>query len=250
MAPKSINLFMWGYQPHFRIIFETLTNDVLSALGASEPGAECLLVGAKIPGHQNRNDVCVEPEDGKWDLDLFDDLLDLIEKEVVGHPSQNIFYSDAPSMRDKPENIRRDSVRLAVQKKLNDYDSANAVRSFTGPPAPVGDHYVVPVLQLPEILFQRFCPLQEPITFDIFTGHPSLIHAAMSEVLAEAHDELLRPDPGRGLTGRTKSSQEIVRRAAASFMRTLGIAIEDRNFGRLGLFERFNWELYTVVTKD
>ena len=240
MAPNSISLFMWGYQPHFRISFESLMNDVLSTLGASEPGAECLLVGAKIPGHHNPNSVCVEPEDGKWDIDLFDGLLDLIEKEVADHPSQNIFYTDEPSMRDKPEGIRRDSVRSAVQKMLERYDTANAVRSFAGPPAPVGDYYVVPVLQLPEKLFQRFLPLQEPITFNIFTGHPSLIHAATSGVLVEAHDELLRPDPGRGLIGRTKSPEEIVRRAATSFMRTPGIAIEDKNFGSPGLFERFN----------
>ena len=240
MAPKAINLFMWGYQPHFRISFENLMRGVLNAIGASESNAECLLVGARIPGRENPNGVCVEPEDGKWNIRLFDGLLDLIEKEVVGHPSQNIFYGDSPSMRDKPENIRRDSVRLAVQKMLNSYDSTNAVRSFAGPPAPVGDYYVVPVLQLPEMLFQHFPPLQEPITFNIFSGHPSLIHASKSEVLAEAHDELLRPDPGRSLVGRTKSPEEIVRRAAEVFMRTPGIAIEDKNFGNPGLFERFN----------
>jgi len=96
------------------------------------------------------------------------------------------------------------------------------------------------VLQLPDILFRSFHPLQEPIAFSIFTGHPSLIHAATSEVLKEAHDELLRPDPGQGLTGRTKSSEEIVRRAAASFMRSPGIATDDRNFGSSDLFERMN----------
>lgn len=232
---------MWAYQPHFRISFKNLMNRVLSALGASEPGAECLLVGAQIPGRQNPNGVCVEPEDGKWDIDLFDGLLDLIEEEVAGHPLQNMFYTnDEPSMRDKPEKIRCDSVRLAVQKKLNNYDSANAIRSFAGPPAPVEDHYVVPILQFPEKLFQRFRPLQEPITFDDFKGDPSLIHSAIFAVLAEAHDELLRPDPGRYLAGRTKSPEEIVRRAAVSFMCTPGIAIEDKNFGSLELFERFN----------
>ena len=231
---------MWGYQPHFRLTFESLMNNVLNALGASESGAECLLVGAKIPSRQNPNAVCIEPEDGKWNVDVFDGLLNLIEQEIANHPSQKIFYSDAPSMHDKSENIRRDSVRLSVQDMLNRYDPNNHVRSFAGPPAPVGDYYVVPVLQLPDLLFQRFRPLQEPITFNIFTGHPSLIHAAMSEILAEAHDELLRPDPGRGLAGRTKSPEEIVRRAATSFMRTPGIAIEDKNFGNPRLFERFN----------
>lgn len=221
-------------------------NDVLTSLGVTDSGAECLLVGARIPERQNLNAVCVEPEDGKWNIDLFDGLLGLIEDEVINHPSQNIFYGDAPSMQDKPENIRRDSVRLAVQKALRNYDSCEKVVSFAGRPAPVHDYYVVTVLQIPIELFQRFRPLREPVTFNIFTGHPSLIHAAVSKVLEEAHDELLRPDPGRhgapGLysVGRTKSPEEIVRRAAESFMRTPGIAIEDRSFGSPELFERFN----------
>ena len=240
MAPKSIDMFMWGYQPHFRSQFEHLMNGVLNALGVSDPGAQCLLVGARIPGRDTRYGVCIEPEDGKWKPDLFDGLLDLIENEFDKHPSQRIFYTDAPSMQDKPENIRRDSVRIAVQNMLENYDHVNDVRSFSGQPAPIAAYYVVPVLQLPAELFKRFRPLQEPISFDRFTGQPSLIHAAISKVLTEAHDELLRPDPGRVIGGRSKSPQEIIRRAAESFMHTPGIALSDKNFWSTNLFENFN----------
>ena len=240
MRGKPINLFMWGYQPHYRFQFESLMNSVLKALGVPESGAECFLIGTKIPGRPNPNGVCVEPEDGKWPIDLFDGLLDLIEAEIADHPLQKRFYGDEPSMREKPENIRRDSVRLAVQKAMKTYDSNNRVQSFAGRPAPVNDHYVAPVLQLPSALFERFRPLREPVTDGHFTGHPSLIHAAVFEVLTEANDELLRPDPGRNLAGRSRSPDEIVRRAAASFMYTPGIAIRDKTFGGRNLFERFN----------
>ena len=56
---------MWAYQPHFRLDFETRMNGVLRELGVPDAGAECLLVGARIPGCQNPNGVCVEPDDGK-----------------------------------------------------------------------------------------------------------------------------------------------------------------------------------------
>ena len=240
MPPQLIRLFMWGYQPHFQSQFERLMDKVMNTLGVPESGVECLLVGARIPGRQNPHGVCVEPEDGKWKVDLFDGLLDLIEEEVATHPLRNIVYTDAPRMEDKPENIRRDSVRIAVQKTLKHYDFDNDVCSFAGPPAPVDDYYVVPVFQLATAIFQRFRPLREPIEFNIFTGHPSLIHAAVSQVLAEAHDELLRPDPGRHLVGRTKSPEEIIGRAGETFMRTPGIAIGDKNFGSPNLLERFN----------
>ena len=239
---KSIELFMWGYQPHFRRSFEYSMNEVMEELGVSEAGAECLLVGARRPCRQNPSGVCVEPEDGKWPVDLFDALLDLIDTEVARHPRRNMFYTHEPSMRDKSEDIRRDSVRTAVQKKLGAYDLDQGVCSFVGSAVPVNDYHVVPVLQLPKELFECFPPLREPVSDDrFFTGHASLIHAAVSEVLNEAHDELLRPDPGRYLDERSRSSGEIVRRAATSFMRTFGLAIADSIYGvNRNLFERFN----------
>ncbi len=240
MRRKPINLFMWGYQQHFRFHFEFLMNDVMKELHISGTGAECLLIGAKIPGRKNPNDVCVEPEDGKWPIDLFDRLLDMIETEVTEHPLQDILYGDDPGMRDKPENIRRDSVCRAVQKALSVYDEDHGVRSFVSGSAPLGDYYIVPVLQLPNELFRRFRPLREPVTDGHFNGHASLIHATVFEVLDEARDELLRPDPGRYLVRRWRSSEEIVRRAATSFMYTPGIAVGNKNFGGLDLFERFN----------
>jgi len=239
MRDKPINLFMWGYQPHFRIQFERQAIRVLEELGVPAAGIECLLVGAKHPDHDNRNEVCVEPEDGKWPVDLFGELPNLIETEVANHPNRNMIYGDAASMRDKPENIRRDSVRRAVQKLLIEYDSSHGVASFAGRPAPVDAFYVVPVLQVPTSVFKRFRPLPKPVSDGIFSGHASLIHAALAHVLDEAHDELLRPDPGRSLL-RSRSTAEIARQAAGSFMRTPTIALKDRGFGGSELFDRFN----------
>ena len=82
MRGQAIDLFLWGYQEHFRILFKVLMDNVMKELGIPESGVECLLVGAKIPGCQNLNDVCVEPKDGKWPVELFDGLLDKIEKEI------------------------------------------------------------------------------------------------------------------------------------------------------------------------
>ena len=239
MRGKPIKLFMWGYQPHFRSQFEHQANRVMEELRVSSAAVECLIVGARRPGHDNPNDVCVEPEDGKWDPSLFDGLLGSIEAEVDRHPLQNVAYGDEPSNRDKPENIRRDSVRKAVQKALVDYDSSHRVESLAGRSAPVGDFYVVPVLQVPTSLFERFRPLPKPVSDGFFSGHASLIHAALALVLDEAHDELLRPDPGRELLP-SRSSAEIARQAAGIFMRTPTIALRDRGLGGSELFDRFN----------
>lgn len=240
MSQHSITLFMWGYQPHFRDHFEHLMNSVMKELGVHEAGSKCLLVGVKMPGADVRHEVCVEPEDGQWSLALFNGLLSSIEEIVKTHELQNIWYGDAARNRDKPENMRRDSVRQAVKSALAPYDTNAGVRSFAGAPAPVDGYHVVPILQLPNALFDRFRPLREPVTDGYYTGRPSLIHAAVNQVLSEAYDELLRPDPGRYPFGRSASPEEIVRRAASDFMYTPGIAIGGRSFDRPNLFERFN----------
>ena len=239
MRGIPIRLFMWPYQTHFRMDVETLVNEVMSELGIPEAGAECLLVGARRPDHPNPNDVCVDPEDGKWPVKLFDGLLDSVQREISNHPMQRTVFGDEPSMRDKPENIRRDSVRIAVEKALHTFDQENDVYSFAGPPAPVGDYHVVPVLQLSRALVRRFRPLREAPSFSVFRGQKSLIHAAVTSTLGEAYDELFRHDPGRFFGQRFCSPEEVARRAASLFMRTPGIAMQDRHFGE-GLFSRLN----------
>ena len=241
MNDQQIKLFMWGYQPHFRVDVEISMNAVMKALGVPEARAECLLVGARIPCHENPNEVCVEPEDNKWPLSLFEGLLEAIEGENDNHPEQDIRYTDRTSMEEKSENIRRDSVCKAVQKALTPYDADYGVHSFTGASARVGDYYVVPVLQLPRALFERFPPLREPVSDDgLFTGHASLIHAAIAEVLVEAHNELGQPEPGHHSRDRWASAEELVRRAAANFMDAPGIAIGDKLFFVSDLFEQIN----------
>lgn len=217
---------MWGYQEHFRLSVQYVAREVLKALGVSVD-VTALLVGARRPDHENRNDVCVEPEDGQWPLALFDGLLASVEDTVLKHRLQNIFYGDEPSNRDKPEWIRRDSVSAAVGQALKPFDAEYDVVSFIGTSRTVGDFYVVPVLQVPRGLFQKFPPLREqPRRHEIVgNGHLSLIHAALETVLGEATTALQFPDPGRSLSRGMRRPGEIVRIAAEAFMHTPGVAI-------------------------
>jgi len=114
---RGIYLFMWSYQGSFRISCQMLIRNVLKELGA-EGNAEVFLVGARIPESTNSNEVCIEPEDGKWSLSIFSGLLDSIESIYANHHSKDMFYSDPASMRDKPKWMRQDSTRRAVENAL------------------------------------------------------------------------------------------------------------------------------------
>ena len=76
MSGQQINLCMWGYQQSFRVHVES-----------------------------SMNAVCVEPEEGKWPISLFDGLLGAIEAEFASHPERDTFYGDRPRMEEKPEKL-------------------------------------------------------------------------------------------------------------------------------------------------
>src|SRR5262245_31922531 len=102
--PKVIRLFMWGYQPHFRFFFEYRATEVLKQI-APTLVPKALLVGIRVPEVSGGFAVCVEPEDGEWNPEIFVRCAQAMENIYQNHPDQDLFYGDAPSMRDKPENI-------------------------------------------------------------------------------------------------------------------------------------------------
>jgi hypothetical protein len=241
MPKQTITLFMWGYQPHFRSSIQMLARNVLKSLGV-DVEATALLVGARRPGCKNPHPVCVEPEDGAWPISMFDGLLEAVESGYSNHRLQTMCYGDEPSNRDKPEAMRRDSVSTAVRAALVPYDTENGLRSFCGAARLVDDYYVTPVIQVPEVLFRKFPPLNDkPAKHEfISTGYRSVIEAALATVLAEASAELQLPEPGRSTFGNMRASDEIIRIAATAFMHTPGLAISDQYGRATDLYARLN----------
>ncbi|MFB4256404.1 hypothetical protein ACE18P_16535 [Escherichia fergusonii] len=235
-----IYLFMWSYQSSYRIHLQSLARDVLKLLG-TDGSAEAFLIGVRSPDSNNRNKVCIDPEDGKWPLILFDGILDSIELIFKDHEMQHIFFGDEPSMRDKPEWMRRDSVRSSVSTALKIYDTENNVTSFCGSPRKLGEYYVTPVIQIPNTIFSLFpyIPTKENYGHNRSRGYRSLIHAAIYTVLDEATDDLEKPEPGRHLVGRMRNSDEIVRIAAKKFLHTPGLTIE-KQYTYPDLFDSLN----------
>ena len=237
---RGIYLFMWGYQVSFRISCQRLIRDVLKELGA-EGNAEVFLVGARAPENENKNEVCIEPEDGKWSLSIFSGLLDSIETIYNTHHLQNIAYGDEASNRDKPKWMRHDSTRSAVEDALKDYDEANGVISFCGVAQYLGGYYITPVIQIPKSTFLKFPTLANKPKGNRQQGfgYRSFIHAAIFTVLNEISEELQSPEPGRFTYKAMRIPEEIIRIAAKDFLRTPGLSIDERYYED-GLFEQLN----------
>jgi hypothetical protein len=237
---QLIRLFMWGYQQHFARALFHLAEDVFKELGVSlKP--DVLLVGVLRPdasGHP----VCVEPEDDKWELSLFDAIPEEFPKTIKNHRLQTMMYGDEASNNDKPENIRRSSATIVVRNALKTFDKTHRVRSFCGMARLVENYYVVPVIQVPEELFAEFPPLTLPDTHDQYwpSGEYSLILSCLGVLLDEASRELLLPDPGRSINSSMRSANEIVGHGAEAFMRIPDMLTAQERYATVGLFQRLN----------
>ena len=221
----TIHLFMWGYQPHFRSSVVILAREVLKQIGL-QVELDVLLVGVRKPGAGSPHAVCLEPEDGHWPVALFEGLDADVEAAIPYHPLQNMAYGHEPTMRDKPENIRRSVIRDEVLRRLEAYDRDHDVVSFCGAVYPVDDYYVATVIQAPKPVIDAFPPL---MVKDLDGGEvkAAFLRSCIREVLTEAHGALVHPEPGRNLRGEMRSADEVIRKAAASFMRWAGFSVDE-----------------------
>jgi hypothetical protein len=194
---KSITLFMWGYQPHFRDALEDRAQAVLQSIAPTvEPRA--LLVGIRASENIGEYPVCVEPEDEDWDPRIFFNCASRADSIYNMHPEHSIVYfGDEAGMRDKPENIRKASVREAIQEVTSAYDLEHGTSTICGQPALVEGYHVVPILQFnkSQLLAYPYLPL--PIRHDKLTSFTGFLQSVIECVLDEATDALGEKEPGR-----------------------------------------------------
>lgn len=233
--PQNIKLFMWGYQPHFRASLGYCAKRVFELLGA-ETEPKVLLVGLRRPGLPPGHPVCMEPEDGEWPLQLFGELGTEVEQAVSAHPGQQMFYSDETTIREKPERIRRLVIAEEVKRLLDVEGQKLGRMTFCSSAYPVDDYDVVCALQLPQRLFRQFPQFETEWRGKVY--ETSLVHACVTVLLEEGRRCLSLPEPGRQVSDDAmRSAEEIIHRAASSFMRTSFIP---GRFCHCDLFEAVN----------
>ncbi len=236
----TITLFMFPFQRSLRWGLKYRAESVLQQLGI-EIEVKTLLVGIRWPDTPGPHPVCIEPENAEWSLDIFDGVQQSVQATFNAHDAHNLIYlNDDIAMQEKPEHIRRDCVRTAVLAALSKVDAEAGVVSFFGPAHPVLDCYVVPVIQVPTHVFELYPPLPVRTGWAGYTTPEGLISECMKQVLAEAEEEMGRPNPGRSFPMSSSPATEIVRRGAESFLRRLPLSLGDKEFPFVDLFTAIN----------
>lgn len=252
MARKTIRLFMWGFQHHFRSRLKSFTEETLAQIGF-EYEAEVILVGVKRKGSKSYHPVCIEPEYQKWGLDIFEGIIQKIDEDYKNDPNHRVFYSnDEIAMREKPEKIMRYCITSAISESLKEYDNKNNTQSFCGTAYPVDDYYVVPVIQIETELLERW-PFIDLKSYSFYTKEKynyqtSLVKLCITELLEQATIELSKPNPGKGILDAFSKTDHVIPSAAKYLLTSLyhsihANAIQSGKYeymGRESLFDDLN----------
>lgn len=216
---------------------ENRANQALAELGANIP-VKALLVGARLPEVSDDHPVCIEPEDEEWDISTFQDVHRRAGEIFTNHPDQNMFYGDEPRMRDKPENIRRKSVREAIEEVLSRIGSDNETHSFCGVPVRLGNFHVTPILQIAQSDLDALPQLVNPIQFQRWSSTTGIVQALINHLLEEASDKLGTKEPGRFFDTFDSELSGLLRKAGQTLCYAIPLAVKD--FMLQGVFENLN----------
>lgn len=229
-----IDQFMWRWQHSFAASMRYAAGELFDRIGV-QPKPSVFLVGIAWPGNGARHGACVEPEDGEWPQSLFADIPEALPARFAAHPMQQRYYSDASTMADKPENIRRLCVSEAVRDALSGYDGTHDLRSFISTARPLDDYYVVTVLQVPTATLVAYPAV--PFEWQGEKSEDNLLLASINVLLDQAQMLLERPEPGRFSHDGKRSSVELASLAAQNFFRTPFI---NNELAYSDLFHEFN----------
>ena len=214
---SGIEHFMWGYQPHYRIHLQVVAASALKMLDERfEP--ELFLVGILRVPDSTRFSACVEPETACWiESDAFDNVLEAASPIRKSYPESAMFHSHPLAQKREDEALDRRAVRDAILDVVGQHQARPTDLSFFASlPELVEGYFVSAVLGVQTDVLDEYHRLStDAVAIHEYRNSSvsrSLIDAAIVELMSEAADGLLRPDPGLRINRRR--ADEIMRSAA------------------------------------
>lgn len=207
---------MWGFQPHFRLLVESATERVLKCLGRKTE-VEAYLVGFRV--EEGDYPICVEPEDGYFAPDQFQDVRARGEVLYQKHPRSQMYYS-APHLHTRIHDKLRDACRAdALKEVLERHYPTGGMSFFVSQSTQIASYEVHVAIGVPTDLLVSTPTLATHEKED-FPITPSLVSSALDELLSEATKTMHGPEPGSAATI-DRTPEEMVRSAASRFVRSI-----------------------------
>lgn len=219
---RSIDHFIWGYQSHYRTHLIVAAQHVLKLLDEGlQP--EAFIVGILQENRNDRYPACVDPEKEYWiESEAFDGVAQLAASIRETFAERQVRHSDRLMQQRADAALHRRATREAILQIVNSHPKKPPDRTFfVSAPVLVDGFLVSEVLSVITAALDSYHRLQsDEVMIHEYWNMPvvrSLIDAAIIELLEEASDGLLRPDPG--LNNMYREAEETVRSAGRRLVR-------------------------------
>jgi hypothetical protein len=178
----TIEMFMWGYQSHFRVSAQTAAEGIFDLLDeALSP--KVFIVGTLARETDERHPICVEPEDCGYDPQKFADVQVLAEHLEAVDEERRLFHTHPVVQEGHERRIKAKALKNAIQTAVRRYDEYRGVVSFCSWPVLVEGYKVCVVLQFNRDAFQSHYALVRDKVDDRYEIATSLIDATIRECI-------------------------------------------------------------------
>lgn len=218
--PQSLKYFMWPWQVYFRISCQTTSEGLFNQIDRGlQP--KVFLLGFQLEGVKSDAPlICIDPEDIGYPLQEFDSIKELAQQLYLESEDKNLFYSGEGMQEKMDSRLKARSHKDAIEKILNESVHNEGRICFATIPVIVENYSVYVILELDRITFQSHLVLHKT-QWDRMTIYRSLVEASVIVYMEEMRKSLFMPNPGKNLSGDSRTPEELLKAASIRFMHTV-----------------------------
>lgn len=236
--PETLFYFMWPWQVYFRhsaqVDAENLFNKIDRGLAP-----EFFLIGFLKLNRDDRQLICIEPPEIKYDLNEFEDLETKANDHLSKHEGRDMFYTGVGMQEEMDQRLVNATFQSALLEILNESEKNTDKICFSCKSVTIDDYEIYGILQLNKEAYEFHRHLSTELNEQNLKIHTSLLETAVEVYLKEVTHTLYFPNPGKNLSGDGRKIDELWREAARTFMYTVSSKGKDF-YGLHGLFEACN----------
>lgn len=236
--PQTLKYFMWPWQVFFRISCQTTAESLFNSLDRNlQPNV--FLVGFNTNQNNNTEKICIEPENLEHLLNEFQNINSIANDIRSLDEDRNMMYSGRGMQEEMDLRFQIRTFREALERLLNESEFNKNSLHFASTPVIINDCQVFVVLQLNKMWYDSHQHLQKTIVDERMRIYRSFLETSVHEYLKERERNLYLPNPGKSLSGDSRSADEILRQGANLFL--YSVSCKGENFyGLHGLFNNCN----------
>lgn len=213
MPGKALKYFMWGFQHHTCSNLQRYAEKMFDVISPTlKPSV--FFIGILREQIQGSLPICIEPENCGIDVNRFNDVDNLSASILASDPRRNILHTAQFVQQRHEDQIKRDSVRFAVQQLVDENFKDKNKISFVSESVLLENYEIFVVLQFDEDIYNSFYSLTKTKN----QSNISLKNSLIWTFLAESLETLYRPRAATYAQDISTDKKELLRIAASDFV--------------------------------